>query len=91
MKKAKSTEEADQIQERYEEQPHGWIQWKGTDVCMDVHCACGELTHIDVDFCYYVKCPVCGRIYYCNGHIELIEMDESCHDKIDSNIKMSCE
>ncbi len=53
--------------------PNGWIQFKGTDLCMDVHCSCGEMTHIDGDFVYFIKCSACGKIYELNGHIELIE------------------
>ena len=34
--------------------PHGWIQWKGTDVCIDLHCECGSHGHVDGDFVYYV-------------------------------------
>ena len=75
-KKAKNHEEAWDLQETYENKPHGWVQWKGTDVCMDVHCECGELTHIDSDFAYHVKCCKCGKIYFCNGHIELIEIEK---------------
>lgn len=52
--------------------PHGWIQWKGTSVCMDVHCECGELSHIDSDFAYNVCCGACGRAYMVNGHVELV-------------------
>lgn len=29
------------------EGPTGFIQWKGTDVCMDVYCKCGYHSHID--------------------------------------------
>lgn len=75
-KRAKNTEEADRIQETYEEKPHGWIQWKGTDVCMDVHCKCGQIVHVDGDFAYNVRCPYCKTIYMCNPHIELIELTE---------------
>ena len=63
--------------------PHGWIQWKGTSVCMDVHCECGELTHIDEEFCYYIKCGNCGKIYECDGHIKLYPLDfepEGCKE-----------
>lgn len=74
-KKAKTSEDAWKIQETYIGKPHGWIQWKGTDVCMDIHCKCGELSHIDADFAYHVKCPNCGTVYMCNGHIELIELE----------------
>ena len=55
--------------------PYGWIQWKGTDVCMDIHCECGKLTHIDADFLYHVKCSACGRVYECDGHIALHKLD----------------
>lgn len=53
--------------------PFGWIQWKGTDVCIDIHCLCGKLTHFDGDFMYFIKCPYCNRIYECDGHIKLVE------------------
>lgn len=41
---------------------------------MDINCKCGELTHVDGEFCYHVKCGNCGTVYFCNGHIELIEL-----------------
>jgi len=76
IKKAKTKDEAWDIQEQYEGKPHGWIQWKGTGVCMDVHCKCGELTHIDAEFAYHVKCGNCGTVYMVNGHVEFIELEE---------------
>lgn len=85
MKKAKDANEAWDIQQQYDDEPHGWIQWKGTNVCMDVHCACDAVTHVDATFCYYVKCSVCGRVYFCNGHIEFIELEEE-PDRRDSGI-----
>lgn len=75
-KKAKNKDEAWNLQEMYKDHPHAWIQWKGTNVCMDVRCKCGEPSHIDADFAYYVKCPKCKTVYMCNGHIELIEVEE---------------
>jgi hypothetical protein len=71
---AETSEQAWGIQEKYKNQPHGWIQWKGTNVCMDIHCKCGDLTHVDESFAYNVKCGTCGTVYMCNGHIELIEV-----------------
>lgn len=56
-------------------EPHGWIQWKGTNVCMDIKCKCGALTHVDEDFCYHVKCGSCGQVYECGGHISLYPLD----------------
>ena len=55
--------------------PYGWIQWKGTDVCIDIHCVCGKLLHFDGLFMYYVKCSYCSRVYECDGHIKLHKLD----------------
>ena len=55
--------------------PHGWIQWKGTDVCMDLHCECGFRGHYDGDFCYHIKCPECGQVYECGGFIRLHKLE----------------
>jgi|GEM_PF-2139104 len=80
-KVAKTEKEAWDIQETYAGKPHGWIQWKGTDVCMDIHCECGAHMHLDAEFAYNVKCPYCGVSYMCNGHIELIKLEfepENC-------------
>lgn len=84
MKKAKNRDEAWKIQESYEGKPHGWVQWKGTDVCMDVHCKCGYLSHFDGDFAYFMECPKCHTVYMCSGHIEFIELEE----KPDVNVKV---
>lgn len=64
-----------------EKDHHGWIQFKGTNICLDVHCKCGELSHIDGDFVYFLQCPSCGLIYELNGYIELIERDIKDIDK----------
>ena len=75
-KKAVNEKAACDMQEQYPGKPHGWVQWKGTDVCMDVYCACGHHSHIDAGFAYNVECPACHRVYLCNGFIELIELAE---------------
>ena len=74
--KCKNKKEAWDKQHRFDN-PSAWIQWKGTDVCMDIHCSCGELTHVDAEFAYHVKCGACGKVYFCNGHIQLIELEET--------------
>lgn len=51
-----------------------WIQWKGTDVCMDFPCACGELLHIDGWFVYNVRCGACKRTYAMGCHVLAIEV-----------------
>ena len=41
------------------------IQWKGTEVCMDCYCTCGDPFHIDGFFAMHVQCPhckVCWRV-----------------------------
>jgi len=53
---------------------HGWIQWKGTDVCVDLHCACGSHGHFDGYGMYAVKCVDCGRKYRVGQNIALIEL-----------------
>jgi hypothetical protein len=49
-------------------QPEGsdvnmFIQWKGTDVCLDFQCPCGTSGHLDADFAYYIHCPGCDAVY----------------------------
>lgn len=45
-----------------------FIQWKGTDVCMDLHCTvCQHHNHYDTDFAYYVQCAKCKTVFeMCN-------------------------
>lgn len=62
--------------------PGARIQWKGTDVCMDVFCDCGADYHIDADFCYFVLCPKCGKTFVCNPDIELIETTYDASDEV---------
>jgi hypothetical protein len=56
--------------------PYSFIQWKGTDVCMDVYCVCGEQFHIDDFFAYYVKCLACDRVFEVGCHMALREVAE---------------
>jgi phage FluMu protein Com len=85
MRKAKTSNAAFDLTIRDEpESPRGWIQWKGTDVCMDIHCSCGKMSHVDAEFAYNIKCPHCGKIFMCNPNIELIEVE--CPDKNNDSI-----
>lgn len=65
-------------------EPYGWVQWKGTDVCMDIHCDCGEIGHIHGEFAYYVQCRACGKTYFVNGHVELVLLTADEADRIRS-------
>ena len=57
-----------------EDEPHGWIQWKGTDVCMDLWCKCGAQSHVDGDFFYTFKCSACGTVYGVGARVVLAEL-----------------
>lgn len=74
MKEARTSDDAWKIQDVRAGEPHAWIQWKATDVFMDVYCACGISFNINGNFAYHIQCPECGTIYMCNGHIELIKL-----------------
>ena len=54
--------------------PSAFILWKGTNVCMDCHCLCGESFHLDEEFAYAVTCPHCFRRYEMSAMIEMREM-----------------
>ena len=54
--------------------PYGWIQWKGTDVCIDIWCKCGAVMHFDGSFMYYVQCLYCHQIWEMDGHIQMHPM-----------------
>jgi len=55
----------------------GFIQWKGTDVCMDFTCECGHHNHYDDYFAYVVKCGGCGNLYASSCNVEMIKIKES--------------
>jgi hypothetical protein len=48
-----------------------FIQWNASNIWMDIYCECGQVTHIEADFCYRIKCANCGRVYSCDPHIRL--------------------
>lgn len=50
----------------------GFVQWKGTDVCMDATCpVCGHDGHIDSDFAYFLKCGACGALCEVGTHVPI--------------------
>lgn len=53
----------------------GWIQWKGTDVCMDVHCRCGAHGHLDASFTYFYRCVACGVTFAIGQTVRLYPME----------------
>lgn len=59
-------------------QPYGLVQWKGTDVCIDVHCACGRHEHVDAQFMHAFRCPGCGALYALASVVRLVPLPEEC-------------
>jgi hypothetical protein len=53
---------------------HGWIQWKGTEICIDLHCVCGHHAHFDGDFFYFYECSSCHRKFAVGQNVKLIEL-----------------
>lgn len=58
------------------EEDRVWIQWKGTDVCLDFWCECGTQSHLDAYNAYAVKCPACGAIYELRASAVKVEKTE---------------
>lgn len=56
---------------------NGFVQWKGTDVCLDFTCLCNTGLHFDGDFAYAIRCWNCQRIWELPAYIPLKLVDES--------------
>lgn len=52
-----------------------FIQWKGTEVCMDLNCPCGRQSHLDAMFAYFVQCPKCDTIYQLGTQVRLFKVE----------------
>lgn len=53
-----------------------FIQWKGTDACIDLHCpACSYHNHYDGFFAYYVECAKCKALYKLRDLIPFEKID----------------
>jgi len=60
----------------YDKNPDTFIQWKGTDVCMDWYCKeCGHHNHVDGDFCYEVECEKCHTVYVVGQNVKLYKLN----------------
>ena len=70
----------------FEGEPHIWIQWKGTDVCCDIHCACGAHLHHDGDFMYFIQCPHCSQYWEVGTHVRLYPMSAEDVDVDDGRV-----
>jgi hypothetical protein len=54
----------------------GSIQWKGINVCMDMHCICGAMGHVDADFFWHHICSACGARYAVGSVVYLIPLTD---------------
>jgi hypothetical protein len=68
-----------------EDYPHGWIQWKGTEACIDLHCECGHHGHFDGEFFYFYECPKCQRRYAVGQNVKLILLTTEQCEYAESN------
>ena len=57
------------------EDPKGRIQYKGTDLCIDLYCECETTEHLDGEFIQFWQCPNCGKRYMLSAYVKLIETD----------------
>jgi hypothetical protein len=59
-----------------------YIQWKGTDVCLDFYCKCGKHCHYDGYFAYVVQCPSCDRVYELGQRVIARQTNKSHTDPV---------
>ena len=57
--------------------PCAWLQWKGTNACMDVWCTCGDHAHVDADYAYFYECSKCGAKFLVSGYVALVPLTEA--------------
>ena len=65
-----------------QELPHGWIQWKGSDACVDLRCRCGHLGHYDGWSLYFYKCPACSETFCVGQVIRLYPIEKDRGEEI---------
>lgn len=63
-----------------------FVQWKGTNACVDFYCDCkgGTLTgsHIDGDFMYFLRCPYCFTVWRVPTVLKLSRAEPHEHDMV---------
>lgn len=83
MKTAKNLEEANKLFDSHSAYD-GFIQWKGTDVCMDFHCSCGHANHYDGYFGYEIICEHCRTVFAPSHKVEMVRILEPNDDPLES-------
>ena len=51
-----------------------FIHWKGTDVCIDLYCDCGEHQHFDGDYLYSWVCGNCGTVWEMGTEVSMTKI-----------------
>lgn len=72
------------LQRNPDEEPSIYVQWKGTDVCLDFYCPCGEQSHYDGYFAYAIECPACQARFDLPAHPHLLPFSGSFDPKVAS-------
>lgn len=75
---------------RFDGKPRARIQYKGTDLCADIDCSCGEPGHVDGMFAYHIKCGHCGRLWALSMTVEMLpvtpnEIRDGCEPLVSSD------
>lgn len=68
--------------------PNAFVQWKGTNVCMDFYCECGAQGHFDGYFAYTVKCQHCGTVWQMPHNLFPRKADEKTDEHLRANPQM---
>ena len=58
------------------ETPFGRIYKDLSEVCFDIHCKCGIVSHYDGKYLNVIQCYHCETQYYVGAYIELLEIEE---------------
>ncbi len=58
------------------------IQWKGTDVCIDISCpCCGSTAHLDCEFLYVYECSGCHRFFRMGDAVAMTLIDPTDEER----------
>lgn len=57
-----------------EDGTHTFLQWQGTNVCMDFYCKCGDTMHFDNYSLFFVQCSACKTKYIMSTYVRAIEV-----------------
>lgn len=52
-----------------------FIQWKGTELCMDFYCPCGHHSHFDGLFAHFIKCGGCAQVYQLGTQVRAFKVE----------------